>query len=586
MVVNLRWAEKGISRYFEWAALAVLTLIVVWPGFQQGLGYIPEEVRRVAIAVQMAHSGDLNPHWFGHPASLLLYCLSAIYKSLSLASAWGALGGTWADLRAAYLPDPAALYLIGRGLARIAAVVAVIATLEVGARFMARPWALTAAALTAINPVFITNANRLRSDHILTFFMLLGVLTVSKSLTATRPERRQVWSGVLSGLAITYKYLAGCILVAQVAVLATLEKPRPERCRLIFAVIRAACIASFVASPFLWLDLPRALRDVFWEATKKKTQWNPLASLETIAEVIRYGFGDLAGLILLGVAVIALWKLLRFGRAELRASVRSAGEKSYPALILILLIYLGSTMLSSRWNGAWLAPVVPFFTLILIRESLRGLALLQSLSWPPARARAAGLSLMALLVVVTVASQLSDGASIRAIRSSQTVMERSEAWIEKNVPPGSRILLWQPVADQDGFFPRIRVEGATLLRLDDTGARERVCEGETIVRYETAKAITKEKCFPRPRVRSQSPDGRPPALEGLDFLITSSRLPPAVVISGASGEQIEPVADFAKPLFRQRLAYPTQAGFPEGDYGMWRHIRIYSLRRSASAASS
>lgn len=567
----------------QWIALAGLTLSMTWPGLQQGLGYIPEEVRRVSIAVQMASTGDLNPHWFGHPASLLIYSLSTVYKCLSIASDWGVLNRSWSDLLSKYLTEPTGLFLIGRFLARLTAVAAVIATFEVGIRVMPRNWAFAAATLTATNPIFITNANRLRCDHILTIFLLLATRALAKSIPTAKAERNQAHIGILTGIAITYKYLAGCILVAQAAVIASLEIPLPQKLRSIARTTAFAGAASFVASPFLWLDLPQVLRDVLWEATKQNFSWNPLLSIAKIITVLRYGFSDLGCSIILIAALFGLWRLIKDGRKGLIIRLRKAGQRPYEAMILILLTYLGTTLLSTRWNATWMAPIVPFFTLILINESVHASEKLSSHPWISKRGYATNWVLMTLILITIVSSQLSEDSSIRSMRIREPAVRQAERWIEQHIPDKSRILLWQPMPDQDGFFPRVRIQGASLLKVKPKGLPERICTGERVNRYETTKKITEEPCYPRPRIRSQLDDGHTPVLNNIDFLITSSREAPKIPIRDESGKIVTPTAIFSQPPFRRRLSYPKRDNFPEGDYGMWRHIRIYKLNENINS---
>ena len=150
-----------------WFILFGISLCLTFPGLDQGLNHIPEDVRRVSIAVDIANSGNLNPNWFGHPATFLIYILAAFYKFVNLFS----IKGTPFDQ---YLLNPEPFFLFGRILSRFAAATSVILTYKLANKFLNKKWAFAAAIFTASNPLFVMHAHRVRSDHILTCFLLLG----------------------------------------------------------------------------------------------------------------------------------------------------------------------------------------------------------------------------------------------------------------------------------------------------------------------------------------------------------------------------------------------------------------------------
>ena len=87
-------------------------------------------------AVDIANSGNLNPNWFGHPATFLIYILAAFYKFVNLFS----IKGTPFDQ---YLLNPEPFFLFGRILSRFAAATSVILTYKLANKFLNKKWALS-----------------------------------------------------------------------------------------------------------------------------------------------------------------------------------------------------------------------------------------------------------------------------------------------------------------------------------------------------------------------------------------------------------------------------------------------------------
>lgn len=187
----------GAGRWAVWLILAALVIAVSQPGLNQGFGHLPEEARRISIAAEIASSGDLNPHWFGHPASLLHYLLAGLF------GIWFTVGSRH-DLRQQYLSDLSIFYLIGRFVARLAAIASIILTHELASRLAPPPWAFLAAALTVINPQFVVFINWARADHLLTCSLLLGTLLLLRLQRHGTPTQATALAA-LTGMAITYK---------------------------------------------------------------------------------------------------------------------------------------------------------------------------------------------------------------------------------------------------------------------------------------------------------------------------------------------------------------------------------------------
>jgi len=68
----------------------------------------------VQPAVHIAATGDLDPHWFGHPGSTVIYPIAALLHVWDATLHDGPILGSNGALEARYHRTPAPFYLIGR----------------------------------------------------------------------------------------------------------------------------------------------------------------------------------------------------------------------------------------------------------------------------------------------------------------------------------------------------------------------------------------------------------------------------------------------------------------------------------------
>lgn len=547
------------------------SLLLVAPGFTQGIGATPEEVRRVAIAIEMVTGGDWNPHWFGHPASLLLYGLALAYKLF----AWLA-GGL--DLRELYLRDPTLLFLIGRALARLAAAASVVLTFELGRRFLPLGWAILAAALTAMNPVFVMSAHRLRVDHLLSLFLLIGVFLL---IRMQRSQERKPPFGIaaVAAIAVSYKYTAAALLVD--AVLSFLARWGFGR-RQLWDVVRAIAVFGvvlFVCSPYLLLDWQMAWRDIAGEVGKK-SGWNPLISLSMIIDICRYSFTDV-GCLLLALGGLRFVLDRRWARWQSWRDLFANSEASpLRAIAMLTVLYCLITLSASTYNATWLAPLVPMLALLLTDQARRlsqGTGLSRK---PSARFWR---SLAVVVLVSSLAGQASELHTITRMRLRPGNTALAQAWLASHVKPGQRVLLLQ-AAEQagGGLYPRIAVADVQLDRVAEDGTTEPICREEGGDRYGgVGRLEALQMCYPRPSLRSFSAQSLAHWLRTYDFVVVASD----AALSAKQREwlaQNQPVLALPAPQIRQRLAYPVVTNFPHGDYGNWRGIHVYARQPSPS----
>jgi hypothetical protein len=422
----------------------------------------------------------------------------------------------------------------------------------------------------------VMHAHRLRSDHILSVALLLGAACLGSIDTARKPVMRSYSLAALAGVAVTFKYTAASILAAQLLAFTARGPRNPKLFRELAQLIGVACMFSFFASPFLWLDLPTSLRDMAWEASKKGS-WNPAASLWKITTVLRYGFGELGFLSITALASVGMVNAIRAGWANAATAVAQATKTTSNAAALILGIYLSSTLLASSWNATWMAPIIPLITLLLV-EQFRSLQTADD-SEPSRRAATRTIRPLILAAITTsiILTQIGEVQTIAAFRNARTTIASAEAWLAANLEPESRVLLWQPQGEQDGFFPRVRVPGIRLYRVNEADSIERICQGDQGTAFETQKHLREENCYPRPRIRSQPTNISQPDISQIDYIVVSSRKAPSSQVLGEVLKSAQPAAEFTRPTIKPRLSYPPPTNFPHGDYASWVNLQIYRV---------
>jgi len=564
-----RCGPAAWRRPLVWLTLALVTLVLTWPGLGQGLGHSPEELRRLAIAVQMVSSGDPNPHWFGHPATLLIHLQAALL--------WIA---HWflpdRDVRALYLSEPGPLIVGTRVLARLAGVAAVIATYELARPALGSRWALLAGGLTALNPLFILYGHRGRADHILSLILVLAVAALIA--LQRQPGRRGITRlALLTGLGITFKYSAGGVLLAGLAALAARCGLGRAGLRRLALLAGLTLLVTVVASPFLFLDWRASLSGLSGEVTKQGG-WTPHHNLIRTAQVLLYAYHPAgAGLLALGAGrgLLACW---RGGPAGLRRLVANPEGALLPALVLVGLVQTMPVLLASAFSPTWLGPLVPLCTLVIVSQ----------LAWLWRRLRSWGtgpaLLATALPLLAMVAQQLPDVALLRWIRQQpQPTTARAEAWLASRLRPGQRVLLLQGSFKSREVFPRVRVPGVVLLAATDAGPIQIVCPGERGDRFALEGSLIHDVCYPRPFLRSLS---RRPLVELLhdhDAIVVASSNPLTPDIS-AWLDAVPAAAVFRRPTPPGGRPSPIlDTVYSHGDFGVWTEVRVY-LRQGVSPA--
>lgn len=398
-----------------WAAV-ILGAGLRLHGLSFGLpsNFHPDEVPKVNAIMRMVDSQSLNPQYFLHP-SLLLY---ATYGMNTLLHAFG-MEGAFRDTA----------FFAGRLVSAFAGITSIALTYQIGKRLFSRETGGLAACLLAVFPLHVTCSRYLKEDALLTFVVLLCVLT---TVIAVQSNRR--WAlliaGLLAGSTAGTKYSG--ILMAIVPVSAPWLASRswkPDTSWIPWAVcaVIIAPLGFLMTTPYAVLNSAKFLTD--FRAESRHMQTGHTVAISAWSQLWMYhywrsmwpGMSGFAAVL----SVLGLGFLVRRGRIE---DLLLVG--------VVLLFYMPAEYVKAKpapQPERYILPCLPFLA-IAASELLREL-------YSRGRVFQVGVAALAgVLVFLPLQRTIALASDLRNDTRDQMV-----AWMKESVPAGSKILMdWKP----------------------------------------------------------------------------------------------------------------------------------------------
>ena len=206
-----------------WLLILILEFALFLRAYGMSFSYIYEADAHVYVdrAVRFLQTGDWNPHWFGNPASILMYLLAALYALYFMI---GKSFGFFNDMEGFthyLMVNPTYSYLTGRALIVFFGTLSTLVTYKIGKKIFDKKVGLIAAFLFAVIPMHVASSKVIRTDVMATFFILLSFLYCIHILEEDN-LRGYIMAGVFAGLAAATRYPA--VLVILMIVIARLIK--------------------------------------------------------------------------------------------------------------------------------------------------------------------------------------------------------------------------------------------------------------------------------------------------------------------------------------------------------------------------
>jgi dolichyl-phosphate-mannose-protein mannosyltransferase len=417
-------------RWPYWVALAgvlgVALGLRLW-GVAQGLPYAynaDENAHFVPGAIGLFGHG-LNPHYFVNPPAYT-YLLHAVF---------GVWFGGRAGVSSTFAVHPTEVFVVARFTAAVVGTLAVWLLYLAGSRFCDRRVGLLAAALLAVAflPVFYShlalNDVPTLAPIALSLWGTAGVLRRGRLLD-------YAVAGVGLGLACATKYTGGIVLLPLLAAGAVqLVSPTVGRARAtaIGGLVLAGVLALgafFVANPFSVLDFAAFRDGLDHQASAAEDQLGKLGLTQPSGHLyylwtFTWGLGWIplvAGA--LGAIGMLVWD-------------RRLALVLVPAPILYVL-FMGT---QERYFGRWLLPVFPILCIAAAWAVVRGAEVATR------RAPALRPVLYALGAVLLLGQGIVYSIHSGQVLSQPDTRNLARAWLAKNVPPRTKIVVEPVVPD-------------------------------------------------------------------------------------------------------------------------------------------
>jgi 4-amino-4-deoxy-L-arabinose transferase-like glycosyltransferase len=430
----------------KWLLFAILLLSAVlhlW-GLGRDLPHTPEvdEPTFASAAVHIVATGNLNPHWFGHPGATLIYPLAALYHIEHALTSGSPLFQPMPTLQTRFDAHDPTLYFFGR-LLTVAYALATIPLLHhlALATFRRQSIALLAPFLFTLYPFATLHARWIRTDSPSIFFTVLSLWLCLRLLTRPKPIN-QIAAGAAIGLAIATKYYL--VVLALVFIAANLPHSRaslqlairsPKPILIPLFTGAAAALTTFaLASPYFFLDWPAVRANLLFESRSVHPGADGLSPL-----------GNLLWYLTVALPAIMTWPQLLLLAAALVITIHRPPAKAGIRPFLLLLFafpFLIGISLSPLHQQRWLLPLLPIFTLFTAHALLQICIHLrvcnrQSASHSPRLLQTKLLPAVLLLLVIALPAYNLLLLNIQLSRPSTRILAGN--WIQANLPAGSDI---------------------------------------------------------------------------------------------------------------------------------------------------
>ncbi len=406
--------------------------------------YDQDEPLFVTYALSMLKNRDLNPHWFGAPASTTMYLLALVYAGIFGVGRVTGIFQSAEDFRNLYYSNPTVFYVSGRIISAVFGVATIWLVYKLGRRLFGSAAGLIAAAMVTICPIHILLSQQVRMDMPMTFFIMLA-FWYCLNILEHQDWTSYLLAGFFTGLATISKYpaIVFSVSIAITHFLATPLKRWSDHRKLLGSAL--ACVTgAFVGSPFVFLDFRTVLKNVIHEARPEHLSATGEGLLRNFIWYVKDPLPNALGIIGLILAVIGLFLCL------------SSKQKSRWVLIsfpILFLLFISS--LSLRWER-WILPVVPFLTLL----TAFALTYLVEL-WRRRVSRGVALSGAALLLLILFVPLLKS--SIKHVRETAGPYTSSVTrnWMLDHLK-GSRVLV-------EAYGPHLPANDFTVFVVNEAG---------------------------------------------------------------------------------------------------------------------
>ncbi|MCX9085903.1 MAG: glycosyltransferase family 39 protein [Candidatus Methanoperedens sp.] len=194
--------------------ILIFALILRYRGINYGLPYIyRDEETFVNPSIQMLITGDLNPHWFGHPGSFIMYLLLILFFIYFIFFYLFGYVHNFGDFEYLFSNDPSLFYLGGRLLIIIMALITIYLVYLIANNLFNRAVSILASFLLAISPLHNDYSRIIRTDVAATMLVMFSIYFLLRFIDSQNKNTKLlILSSLFAGFSIAAKYTAGIII--------------------------------------------------------------------------------------------------------------------------------------------------------------------------------------------------------------------------------------------------------------------------------------------------------------------------------------------------------------------------------------
>ena len=420
-----------------------------------------DEEPRLSNAVRMVADGDLNPRYFSHPSSTVIYPLTAVFHLWNVAFYDTTLFQAASAFQERYEADWSEFILLGRLLTVAFAMLSIPLVYQLG-RLAFNELVGLVGAWFAIMPLILKSfAQLVRDDITATFFGLLS-LYFCLHIYLNPNLSNQIKAGIAIGLGIATRYFMATLLpvfvLANFMVMASKRGSLwPGGWRSIAGLVFAG-LAFILSTPYLFLNFSDALFQINVERRDIHLGADGLSSMGNFVWYLTQA---------LPASNALTWPLFILTLLGIVLTFYTRKAEQVLLLTFMATFLIGISNLALHWQR-WLIPTIPIFALFAasgfqaINENLYKIL-------GPLTAKMGNYRIWVMVVLLVAVSAwplyqlILDGVRL----SNENTRLLARQWVLENIPQNSKLGMEEYTAFLRGLDDYYRITGTFSLATTD-----------------------------------------------------------------------------------------------------------------------
>lgn len=193
--------------------ILIFAFILRFRGINFGLPYLynPDEHDIMDPPIHMLLTGDLNPHWFGHPGSFIMYLFLILFSFIFFFSFLFGYIHSLNEFQQLFVNDPTLFYYIGRLLMVCFAIITIYVVYLIAEKLFNKSIGLLASFLLTISPLHVQYSRYIRTDITSTMLIIVSLYFLLKFIFDYQKKSKTKLhiSSLLTGFSIATRYTSG-----------------------------------------------------------------------------------------------------------------------------------------------------------------------------------------------------------------------------------------------------------------------------------------------------------------------------------------------------------------------------------------